>query len=74
MPKIVIGDFSDPTTIRDIPDNEVSLYDKGFVFDKSCEEELRAVVVERARLKKVYDDSFSLVLQAINKITREGRR
>lgn len=72
--KLVVSDWSDPLAIRTVEDSEAALYEKAFVFRVECEADIRAVITERVRFKKQYDDSMKLVYELVNKFTREGRR
>ena len=42
----------------------------GYTWPASAKEQLHAILTERARLKKQFDDSMSLVYQLRNRITR----
>lgn len=79
---LVAHDLADPGTIerhdlaRETGDAFVSakgweyVYMKDFCWPVQAEAELRAVVEERARLRKAFDDSMSLVFGLRNKISR----
>lgn len=71
---IIIHDFSDPDSIHQIDEAEAKLYDKAFVFNLDCEQEIRDVIKQRAALKKAFNDSMSLVYELVNKLIREDRR
>lgn len=77
MSKLVVEQWDrssgvDPVHI--IPDSEVFMYDRAFVFPLECRSEIAAIIDEREKLRKAYVDSMSLVYQFCNKLVRENRR
>lgn len=79
---LVVDSLDNPSSIqrhelaRETGDTLVSTKGKDFQFLKDfcwpveAEDELRSILTERARLKKAFDDSMSLVYQLSNKIAR----
>lgn len=74
MSKLIVGNWDDPSELREVSDKEALMYDRAWVYPVSVKEELLVVLTERARLKKIYSDSMSLIFQFNNKLIRENRR
>lgn len=72
--KLVITDWYDPQALREVEDKEATLYDPAFVFPLSAKTEILEVCTELARLKRISDDAFRLLIQLCNKQASEGRR
>ena len=67
IPKIIVTDFSDPSSIREVSDAESAQYNSAFVFPSKAKSDIVSVVNQRAALKKALDDSMSLVYVLRNK-------
>jgi len=76
---IFYGDLADPqsksvaTVIksnRDTTDTDKGTFFTAYLFPASVELELDNIIIHRAKLKKTFDDSMSLIYQLNNKISR----
>jgi len=80
--KVLRCDLDDPTSIVELTVTKVSqdtvqcggpeeVYYTSFLWPASVRGKLIAITAERARLKKAYEDSMTLVYQLGNEIARE---
>jgi hypothetical protein len=79
---IICSDMNGPTDMKEYTVTKVdkdtiqcgsaeNTFYSAFAWPVAYADELTAVLTERARLKKAFDDSFALCLQLRNKIKRE---
>ena len=66
MAKIVIDDWSDPESIREIEDKDEHKYAPAFVWELEWRDKVVEVAQTRADAKRAWEDTASLMYELIN--------